>query len=92
MADHFKTQVANGLIHTGSGFLMGILASASAGAPEVVLWDNTDSSGTRVFDCFVSPYGFLHIFFPEKFAIYFENGLYLGVGDNTAVALWWRSL
>jgi hypothetical protein len=92
MADHYLSVSTNTLLHTGVGQVMGLIATSNSGAPQVSLFDNTSGSGVKIFDCFVSYLNFLHIFFPEKYALYFGTGLYVSLDDNVVLNIWWRTL
>jgi len=92
MADYVQGFTASGLVHTGPGQVMGLSMTASAGAPQVTLWNNTSANIPRLFDAYVSYLSGVHLFFPERFGLFFTTGLYVSIAAGAVVTIWWRSL
>jgi hypothetical protein len=69
---------------------LGVMISASSGAPLATFYDNTAGSGTKIFECIVPTGNPVIVFFPTRFAIKFETGLYLSLAANLTATVWTR--
>jgi hypothetical protein len=92
MADHIDVKSASGVIHSGSGFLAGMVITASAGNPVVTFYDNTAGSGTKIFEAAIPSSGILSIFFTDRFAPRYTTGLYIALADGLSATIWSRQL
>ena len=92
MADHVKGYTASGLVASGPGQVMGISMTASAGAPQVIFYDNTSAAIPQIFAAFVSYLTGVHLFFPEKYALTFDTGLYVSIAAGANVTIWFPTL
>lgn len=92
MADVLSIQSASGVVHTGNGQLVGLVVTSSAGAPLITIYDNTSASGTKIFEAYVSYLTNLVIFFPDRFAPRFSNGLYVNLASGLTCVVWSRQL
>lgn len=79
------------VLHTGSGFLRGILLSHDQAAAEATtLYDNTAASGTVLLRLHVWPDQACNlILFSERYKIPFSTGLTIAPGANTDAHVWW---
>lgn len=90
MADHQQTITSSTLLKTGKGQLMGLSITAAAGAPKATFYDNTDHSGTVIYEANVSYLTNVTIFFPDRFGPHFATGLYLELAADLTATVWWR--
>jgi hypothetical protein len=92
MADHVQVIDEDTLVRTGAGQLMGLIVSASAGAPLITFYDNTSASGTKKLEAYIPVEAGLQLFFAERFAPMFSTGIYAELAANLTATLWWRDL
>ncbi|HEX9091031.1 MAG TPA: hypothetical protein VF831_06045 [Anaerolineales bacterium] len=92
MADVISVNTASGLLHTGSGQLVGLVLTSNAAALQVTIYDNTSGSGTIIFSAYVSNALPLVLFLADRFAIKFSTGLYLNLAAGIAAVVWSRQL
>jgi len=92
MADHRETISVSSLLRTGAGQLMGFSITAAAGAPKATFDDSVDGTGTVIYEVYVSYLTNVTIFFPDRFAPFFTDGLYLTLDADLTATVWWRDL
>jgi hypothetical protein len=97
MANYQQVITASSLIHTGEGYLAGLVVSVDGATPlSLTCYDNTAGSGTVIFQAHISPESVQQpftLFFPDRFAPRFATGLYVSIsGVGMAVNLWARGV
>jgi hypothetical protein len=97
MASYQQVIAASTLIHTGAGYLAGLVVSVDgATAVTVTCYDNTAASGTKIFEVNISPESVqqpFQVFFDDRFAPRFQTGLYVSIaGLGGVVNLWARGV
>jgi len=85
MTDVLEVISADGQIATGIGYLVGVHISVTSVSQLVTFYDNTAASGTKVFETYVVSGSPVTIFFPARYAIKFEAGLYVDMGAGCTV-------
>jgi len=93
MADQSGVYTADELVNTGAGNVFGLVASVtSAGADgELILYDNTAGSGTKIFQAVLTGAPLI-IFFSDRFSPKFDTGLYAVIPTGISLTLWYRQL
>ena len=92
MADAVAVHTADGVVATGLGYLVGVhISTASGAAAQVIIYDHDAASGTKVFETYVVEGLPVTIFFPTRYAIRFEIGLYIDLPVNTTAVIWTRT-
>jgi hypothetical protein len=92
MADVVTITTIGALIHTGKGQLVGMVITASTGNPLTTFYDNTASTGTKLFEVYTSASHPTMIFFPDKFALRFSTGCYIAMAANQSATIWTRQI
>ena len=90
MADIQSVHTASALIHTGEGWLSGLVVSLRDGTSgTITCYDNTASSGVKIFEAEVySLHDPLIIFFTDRYAPRFATGLYVTLDANMIAVVW----
>jgi hypothetical protein len=97
MASYQQVINAATLVHTGAGYLAGLVVSVDGATPlTLTCYDNTAASGTIIFQAHISPETVQQpfvIFFEDRFAPRFATGLYVAVsGIGFSINLWARGV
>jgi hypothetical protein len=92
MPDIHTTIAASAQIHTGFGFLTGLVVSNSGAAGgKLSLFDNVGAGGTLVFQIDVAPVAAeqpFTLFFSDRFAPRFTAGLYAQLAVGMSLNVW----
>jgi len=97
MINYQQVIIASSLIHTGPGFLTGLVCSiGGAAAGYVICYNNTTPTGTVIFRVQIAPESVQQpfaIFYPDRYAPRFSTGLYVTLsGLGMVVNLWARGV
>jgi hypothetical protein len=92
MSDKVQVASSSTLLHTGRGQLVGLVFSSSTSSALATFYDNTASSGTKIFEAYVNTNNLVSIFFSDRFAPFFTTGLYMSLAANLTATIWWREL
>ncbi|MBN2148703.1 MAG: hypothetical protein JW726_15050 [Anaerolineales bacterium] len=89
MADYQGVKTASALVHTGRGWVVGLVCSIATGQTEgdVIVYDNTSAAGTKIFQATLHEHMPLVIFFPSNCRPLFTTGCYVAV-SNVVVSYW----
>lgn len=99
MIDYQQVVIGSALIHTGPGYLKGVVISIDGNTPgDVIFYNNTTGSGTSILTLHLTPQNVAQpftLFFADQFAPRFTTGLFVSLsigGGVIAVNLWARGV
>ncbi len=95
MADHREIYVADQsvLAYTGKGHVTGIVVtSSSTTAGGCQISDSlVEAGGTKIFECVVSSYHPVIIFFKDAYSPRFTDGLYVHLGADVYATIYYHT-
>lgn len=88
MPDTVTVHTTSEVIYNGSGHVAGFVASTTAVAMGMSLYDGLDNTGTKLFQIAFDVDHPVTLFFNDRFAPRFHTGLYLEITDPVQVTIW----